>query len=76
MIVEGLGIAVAKAAYDMHKSDKLNEQAAKKMVRSYSKIAEAQGNQKEAEEKMNKAVLRLVNRKRAVFVVCRRQHRL
>jgi len=59
MIVEGLGIAVAKAAYDMHKSDKLNEQAAK--------IAEAQGNQKEAEEKMNKAVLRLVNRKRAVL---------
>lgn len=67
MIVEGLGIAVVKAAYDMHKSDKINEQASKKMVRSYSKIAEAQGDQKEAEERMNKAVLRLVNRKKAIL---------
>lgn len=68
MIVEGLtALTVGKVIHDMRQSDQLNEQAKKKMVKSFSRIADAQIAQKEEEEVMQNAVLRLTNRKRAIL---------
>ncbi len=68
MILEAIGaVTVGKVVHDMRESDRLNEQAEKKNLKSFSRIAEAQIAQREAEETMNSAVLRLTNRKRAVL---------
>lgn len=62
-----IAVTVGKVVHDMRESDRLNEQAERKSVKSFSRIAEAQIAQKEAEETMNNAVLRLVNRKKAIL---------
>lgn len=67
MIPVAIGVTVGKIVYDMQKSDKLNEQAEKKTMKSFARIADAQNAQREAEDTMNHAVLRLANRKRAVL---------
>ena len=67
MLTEALIVTAGKVVYDMHKSDKLNEQAERRSKKSFSRIADAQIAQKEAEEEMNNAVLRLTNRKRAIL---------
>jgi len=66
-VLVGVGAIVGKTIYDMNKSDQLNEQAEKKLKRAYSKISEAQANQELIEETMEKAVLRLTNRKKGVL---------
>lgn len=67
MLTEALLVTAGKVVYDMHKSDKLNEQAERKTMKSFSRIADAQIAQKEAQETMNNAVLRLASRKKAVL---------
>lgn len=68
MIVEGLVVLGAgRVIHDMCQSDQLNEQAKRKTEKSYAKIADAQIAQKEEEEVMQNAVLRLTNRKRAIL---------
>ena len=57
----------AKIINDLKTSDELNEQARKKNIRALSRVAEAQIEQKDAEETMNQKILRLYNRKKAVF---------
>jgi len=67
MLTGGMILVAGKAVYDMNKSIKLDEQAEKKSMKAFGKIADAQITQKEAEESMNNAVLRLANRKKAVL---------
>lgn len=68
MLTEAIvAVTVGKVVHDMRESDRINEQAGKKSIKSFSRIAEAQIAQREAEEAMNNAVLRLTNRKRAIL---------
>lgn len=60
-------ITLGKMIYDMHKSDQLNEQAEKKNMKAFGRLADAEIAQKETEEIMNNMVLRLTNRKRAIL---------
>lgn len=62
------GVILGKVIYDMHKSDQLNEQAERKQHRALKRIAEARANQEQTIEIMEKAILRLTNRKNAVLV--------
>lgn len=66
-ITVGLALSIGKVVHDMRESDRLNEQAERKSVKSFSRVAEAQIAQREAEEIMNQEVLRLTNRKRAIL---------
>lgn len=61
------GVVLGKIIYDMHKSDQLNEQAERKNHKALKRIAEARAEQALAAETMEKAVLRLTNRKNAVL---------
>lgn len=67
MIPVAIAVTVGKVAYDMHKSSKLDEQANEKMMKSFAKIADAKINKDEVEKTMNSAVLRLINRKKAIL---------
>lgn len=63
-----LSLSLGKVVRDMQKSDQLNEQAERKQHKALKKIAEAHAEQEQTIEIMEKAVLRLTNRKNAVLV--------
>lgn len=67
-ITGAIAISLGKAIYDMHKSDQLNEQAERKQHKALKRIAEARAEQEQTAEIMEKAVLRLTNRKNAVLI--------
>lgn len=63
----GLAITGAKVVSDMRESDKLNEQAMKKSLRACNNIAEAEIEKNVVKEKMDKEILRLMNRKKGIL---------
>lgn len=62
------GAIIAKMASDMKKSDELNERAERKRTQAFRTISEAQADRMCEEEKMNKAILKLITRKKAILM--------
>lgn len=65
MIAEFL--AMGKMVYDVKKADSLNEQATRKSVKAFTRASEAQLAREQSQEIMEKAVIKLINRKKAVL---------
>jgi len=63
-----LDIVLAGVSYNqLKKGENLNEQATRKNIKSFTKIAEAEEAQRHTKETMTKAVIKLTNRKKAVL---------
>lgn len=62
------GVAIAKMASDMKKSDELNERAERKRTQAFRAISEAETDRMCEEEKMNKAILKLATRKNGILM--------
>ncbi len=60
-------VTVAASATAMHQSDKIRNQAEEKNIRSMKRIARANAEQLQEEEKMNTSLQRLFNRKKAIL---------
>lgn len=56
-----------KYIHDMMKSDKLEQQAVDKTIRSLDKLSKAQAERNAAKERMNQEVIRFGNRKRGIL---------
>lgn len=56
-----------KCIHDMMKSDKLEQQAVDKTIRSLDKLSKAQAERNAAKERMNQEVIRFGNRKRGIL---------
>lgn len=56
-----------KYIHDMMKSDKLEQQAVDKTIRSLDKLSKAQAERNAAKERMNQEVIRFENRKRGIL---------
>ncbi len=65
MITDAL--ALGKMIYDVKKADSLNEQATRKSVKAFTKASEAELAREQSQEVMEKAVVKLMNRKKAVL---------
>lgn len=63
-----LGWAAGRFVYDMVKSDKLEQQALDKTIRSLDKLSKAQTEKNETKEHMDAVVLKFANRKRGILV--------
>lgn len=66
MIVEVTSLAL-KSIHDVRKADGLNTQATKKNVKSFTRESEARFAREQSQEIMEKAVIKLINRKKAVL---------
>ena len=58
---------LVKTTHDIVSSDRIDKQTEKKNIKSFTKIAESQASLDREKEVMEKAVLKLVNRKKAVL---------
>ena len=63
----GLALSIGKVTYDLTKSDKIQAEADRKNEKSILRIINAGGEMKAAEEKMNAAVKKLMNRKNGIL---------
>lgn len=66
--VVATGVAAAKMASDMKKSEELNERAEKKRKQAFRTISEAKSERMYEEEKMTQAVARLFVRKKGILM--------